>query len=372
MEIIQRNQCLITGKRDIEHIYTFNHFPIYMGCTDNLDPSSDLFADMKWGFSQSSGNVQLMELIKPDVLYSQHHNSGTIGEIWRQHHRKFYEFISKHGCSSALEIGGATGSLANLFLENQKNISWTVIEPSLKLSIKDPRITCIQGFFEDYNFNSTFDAVVHSHLFEHVYDPIKFLLKVRSLLKTGDSQFIALPNMQHWLAEGYNSTLTFEHTYYVDEKVLEALLANAGFVIADKVVEPHSIFVRCIKVDETTLSAAPRLDYVKDEFIKYTNRMKQDVATINTNIKNNNIFLFGAHVFSQTLLNLGINETQVLSILDNDPKKQNKRLYGTNLIVKSPNCLEGLPSPIIVVRSGIYTDEIKQGILKINPTAIFY
>ena len=68
MEIIKRNQCLITGNTDIEHIYTFKHFPIYMGCTDELDSSLDLFADMKWGCSQSSGNVQLMELIKPDVL----------------------------------------------------------------------------------------------------------------------------------------------------------------------------------------------------------------------------------------------------------------------------------------------------------------
>ena len=371
MEIIKRNQCLITGTTDIEHIYTFNQFPIYMGCTDDLDSSSDLFADMKWGCSQTSGNVQLMELIKPDVLYSQHHNSGTIGEIWRQHHRKFYEFIRKHRCSNALEVGGATGSLATLFLENHQDIKWTVIEPSLKLAIDDPRITCIQGFFEDYNFNNTFDAVVHSHSFEHVYDPVKFLLKVRSLLKVGDSQFIALPNMQYWLAEGYNSTLTFEHTYYVDEVVLEALLTTAGFIIADKVVEPHSIFIKCIKVGGGTIPI-PKLDYVKGAFLNYTDKMEKDVANINAHIKNKKIYLFGAHIFSQTLLNLGIDEKQVLNILDNDTKKQNKRLYGTNLIVKPPSCLEGLDHPVVVIRSGIYTDEIKEGILKINPTAIFY
>lgn len=371
MEIIKRNHCLITGNTDIEHIYTFTQFPIYMGCTENLNSSSDLYADMKWGYSTSSGNVQLMELIKPDVLYSQHHNSGTVGEIWRKHHRKFYEFIQKHGCLNALEVGGATGSLATLFLENQENIKWTVIEPSLKLSINDTRITCIQGFFEEYQFTNTFDAVVHSHLFEHVYDPVKFLLKVRSLLNVGDSQFIALPNMQHWLAEGYNSTLTFEHTYYVDESVLEAVLATAGFVIVDKIVEPHSIFIKCVKVENVSTPVI-RFDYVKDAFLNYVAKMEEDVLDINSNIKNKNIYLFGAHIFSQTLLNLGIDEKQVLNILDNDPNKQNKRLYGTDLIVKSPKCLEGLDYPVIVVRGGIYTDEIKEDILQINPTAIFY
>lgn len=370
MEIIKRNHCLITATTDIEHIYTFKDFPIYMGCTDSLDSSLDLFADMKWGYSPSSGNVQLMELIKPDVLYSQHHNSGTIGEIWRQHHQKFYEFISKHGCSNALEVGGATGSLANLFLENQQDIKWTVIEPSLRLSIDDPRITCIQGFFEDYEFNTTFDAVVHSHLFEHVYDPISFLQKVRSLLNVGDSQYIALPNMKHWLAEGYNSTLTFEHTYYVDELVLEAMLTQAGFIIADKVIEPHSIFVKCVKVGGVS-AEFPRLGYVKDAFLNYTNKMEKDVANINSKIKGQQIYMFGAHIFSQTLLNLGIDEKQVINILDNDPKKENKRLYGTDLIVKSPSCLAGIISPVIIVRGGIYTDEIKAGISKINTTAVF-
>lgn len=370
MEIIKRNQCLITGNTDIEHIYTFKHFPIYMGCTDELDSSLDLFADMKWGCSQSSGNVQLMELIKPDVLYSQHHNSGTVGEIWRQHHRKFYEFISKHGCSNALEVGGATGSLANLFLENQQDIKWTVIEPSLKLSIDDPRVTCIQGFFEDYDFDTTYDAVVHSHLFEHVYDPVKFLTKVRSLLNTGDCQYIALPNMKHWLAEGYNSTLTFEHTYYVDEIVIEALLTLAGFVITDKVVEPHSIFIKCVKVGGVEMPI-PRLGYVKDAFLNYVNKMEQDVANLNSKIKGQQVYLFGAHIFSQTLLNLGIDQTQIINILDNDPDKQNKRLYGTNLIVQSPTCLADIISPIIIVRGGIYTDEIKAGISKINTTAVF-
>lgn len=370
MEIIQRNHCLLTGNTDIRHLYTFAHFPIYMGCTEDLDSSRDLFADMKWGYSKSSGNVQLMELIKPDVLYSQHHNSGTIGEIWRQHHKKFYEFISKNGCKNVLEVGGATGTLANLFLE-QGDVHYTVIEPSLKLDIDDPRITCIQGFFEDYEFKQTYDAVVHSHLFEHVYDPYKFLLKVRDLLETGSTQFIALPNMQHWLAEGYNSTLTFEHTYYVDETVAEALLTRAGFVIAEKVVEPHSIFIKCIKVGGAQM-AFPPFNYVQDAFADYITKMENDVDNINLQIKDQKIYLFGGHIFSQTLLNLGIDQKQVINILDNDPKKHNKRLYGTDLIVRSPAVLEGLENPIIVVRGGIYTDEIKEGILKINPTAIFY
>jgi len=45
-------------------------------------------------------------------------------------------------------------------------------------------------------------------------------------------------------------------------------------------------------------------------------------------------------------------------------------MYGTNSIVCSPKILQGLDSPIVVLRGGVYTGEIKESILKINPTAI--
>ena len=372
MKNIQRSNCLLTDAQDIQPLYTFKQFPIYMGCSDD-DITSDIFADMNWGVSSSSGSVQLMELIDPSVLYSQHHFSGTVGNIWKTHHKKFFDFISKEPPTNVLEIGGASGQLANVALTNDLNIYWTVIEPSEQTLTGDSRLTHVQGFFEDYDFKDKFDAVVHSHVFEHVYDPMKFLNKVASLLDQGDSHYIALPNMRYWLDNGYSSALTFEHTYYVDEHILEYLLSKAGFVIKDKIVDDHSLFFRYVKEVEGNYSI-PNFDftYAKDVFLNYVHGMEADVANINEQIGDRKIYLFGAHIFAQTLLNLGIKESQVLNILDNDPKKQEKRLYGTNLIVKSPNCLKDIDRPVIIVRGASYTTEIKESILAVNPTAIFY
>jgi SAM-dependent methyltransferase len=342
-----------------------------MGCAETLDTGTDIFADAVWGISPSSGSVQLMELIDPAVLYSQHHFSGTIGGIWAKHHKKFGDFILSANPAEVLEVGGASGQLAKVALESNESVKWTIIEPSPQDPSTDDRLTRIQGFFEEYDFPHAYDAVVHSHVFEHVYNPMKFLQKIASLLNEGSSHFIALPNMRYWLEHGFSSALTFEHTYYLDEQVIEYLMAKNGFTLKDKIVEDHSMFFRYVKDDSVTV---PTTDfaYIKDVFMNYVTGMEQDVAEINTKIKDNKIYLFGAHIFSQTLLNLGINEGQVVNILDNDPKKQEHRLYGTNLIVKSPECLKDLYQPIIIVRGASYTDEIKESILRVNPTAIFY
>lgn len=68
---------------------------------------------------------------------------------------------------------------------------------------------------------------------------------------------------------------------------------------------------------------------------------------------------------------MGLN-SNVISILDNDVKKQDKRLYGTDLIVKNPDILYNIDTPKIIIRAGVYTEEIKNQILSINPTAKFY
>ena len=99
------------------------------------------------------------------------------------------------------------------------------------------------------------------------------------------------------------------------------------------------------------------------------------VKDINRKILNANsaVYLFGAHVFSQYLINFGLNTSNIKCILDNDTKKQNKRLYGTNLKVSSPKILKKIKQGIVILRSGVYNNEIKKDILEnIHKNIIFW
>jgi 2-polyprenyl-3-methyl-5-hydroxy-6-metoxy-1,4-benzoquinol methylase len=371
MDIIQRSACLLTGAEDIEPVYSFKKFPVYLGCVDPSTADDDLFTDMNWGCSKSSGSLQLMDLLDPDVMYKMHHNPGTIGKTWQHHHETFYEFIKKHGFKNVLEIGGASGSLVKHFIEDQEDFTWSIIEPSDQNNIDDARVKFLQGYFEDFEFKEAFNTVVHSHVFEHVYEPLKFLEKINSILSHGDHHYISLPNLKYWLEHGYTNALMFEHTFYVDDNILEYLLNKSGFKIVDKTINPHSIFVYCVKSNDIDMQE-PNFKYVKELYLSYVDGLLTDVKQITQSIGSDKFYLFGAHIFSQMLINLGLPESQITNILDNDSKKHNLRLYGTDLIVKSPECLRGVENPVVVLRGGVYTDEIKKSIVDVNPNVVFY
>jgi hypothetical protein len=90
------------------------------------------------------------------------------------------------------------------------------------------------------------------------------------------------------------------------------------------------------------------------------------VKKLNEKIKENDgpIFLFGAHIFSQYLLSFGLDTSRVLCILDNSPLKQGQRLYGTDLKVHSPSILESYEKPTVILKAGLYNEEIKQDIVQ--------
>ncbi|WP_320153881.1 hypothetical protein [Campylobacter lari] len=75
------------------------------------------------------------------------------------------------------------------------------------------------------------------------------------------------------------------------------------------------------------------------------------------------IYLFGAHLFSQNLIYSGLDISKVVNILDNDPNKQEKRLYGTHLYIKSPQILKNKNNVLVILNAGVYNDEIKDSIL---------
>jgi len=57
-------------------------------------------------------------------------------------------------------------------------------------------------------------------------------------------------------------------------------------------------------------------------------------------------------------------------VLDNNPDKVDKRLYGHDLWVFSPSTIASVDRPVVVLRTGVYDDEIAKQLLDINPAVI--
>lgn len=374
--MIQRPKDLVYETEDLEFLYKYEMFPSFMGCTD-LSPNEDLLADMSFFIGKRSGMIQLNPLLPLHIVYEKSHFSGTIGQKWNNHHEDFSKFILKYKPKKVLEIGGLHGILANKCLKHIE-CDWTIIDPTPQ-SIVDSKIKIIKGFFdEDFHSENEYDTIVHSHFIEHVYDINKFLLKISNMLKEKSKVIFSIPNLKTMMQKNYTNVLNFEHTYYISEEYLDFFLAKYKFKIIEKVkyLENNSIFYCVEKHNDQKKIELDKSQYKinKHLFLKNIANSKKEIEAINNTINQtkNNIYLFGAHIFSQMLIAHGLQTEKIKNVLDNDIRKQDKRLYGSNLFVKSPSVLKDEKEPIVILKTGIYDAEIKKEILtNINSKTIF-
>jgi 2-polyprenyl-3-methyl-5-hydroxy-6-metoxy-1,4-benzoquinol methylase len=369
---IYRNYDVILKDSDLEHLYTFKNFPILMSCTHD-NSNEDQFLDLSIHISKKSGVLQLNLLLPLEVIYKESHNSGKIGKTWREHHESFSAFIKSYNPNGVVEVGGGHGILAAAY---GNSILWTILEPN-PTPVENCKAVFVKEFFTKNTDISKFkaDTLVHSHVFEHMHDPTDFVSTLQQALSIGQKVIFSVPNMQQMLKRNYTNFLNFEHTFCLTEEIVEYLMSNAGFKLLSREYfkNDNSIFYAWERLDNMPDVELPTAyEKYKSMFLNYVEYHETLIESLNNSIKSKkNVFLFGGHVFSQYLISFGLNVSNVSAILDNDPSKQNKRLYGTSLTILSPEVLKGLDKPYVILKAGSFTEEIREGILKINSSTIF-
>lgn len=377
MNTIQRSGDVIFST-EMEDLGGLEKFPVYMGCVSHPQ-SEDIYADMLWHISPSNGLLQLKNLIPLEVLYPENHNAA-VGAIWMKHHQSFASFIREVDPSSVLEIGGAHGILSKLYHQTASHVDWTILEPN-PVPVQGVSARFIKGFFDDnFTLDKPVDAIVHSHVLEHIYDPKSFLKNTSKLLETGKYLIFSIPNMKEMLKRKYTNCINFEHSVFITEPYVDYLLNRYGFKVLKReyFMDDHSIYFACIRTDNISKSELPTGLYEENKrvYLEYVSYHEKLIHDLNNKLaglhSDQKIFLFGAHVFAQYLVAFGLNTCRIECLLDNDVNKQGKRLYGTNLHVASPTVLRDIESPVVILKAGAYNEEIKQDIIdNINKNTCF-
>lgn len=375
MKYINRRKSVITGKDNLEKLFTFKNFPVFFGCVDS-DQGTDIKADMSWAICPESGVIQLDKLIPLDILYQEQHVDGT-GPTWEKYYNDFAKYIIKQNPKNVLEIGGGAGKLADIVVDSTSGTIWTMAEPN-PLHDETDRVKIVKKFFDNmFKFSRKIDTVVFSQVMEHAYDPDIFVSSISKFLKSGDKLVFAYPNLKLWLEKKYTNAINFEHTFFITDYFVDYLLAKHGFTIIDKTFYgDHSIFYVAEK--NYNIVKLPNyenkyIEYKKifNEFIEYHKKL---VADLNKKINSydGKVYLFGAHIFAQYLFEFGLNKNKIVGLLDNSTLKLGKRLYGTEYVVEHPNVLAGENNVGVVLKVGIYRDEILKQLKTINPNVIIF
>ena len=217
VKTFNRKNCIIC-KGDLKIAKKIKNFPVFMGTTI-ASKDLDLFSDMIFSTCTECNTTQLQSLIPLDILYKDGHNN-SIGKIWQQHHLQFSNFINKTAFGDIVEVGGASLTLAKHLEKNDNINSITVYDTNLSYyhAKKTEKIILKEQFFDENSVLKKPNAIIHSHVIEHLYNPMEEILNMSNLLDNGGYMYVSAPLIDEMLKDHYTNAMNFEHTYDLTEK----------------------------------------------------------------------------------------------------------------------------------------------------------
>lgn len=364
-----RKKCAICNSK-LKKIYKLENVPITLACVENDNNYN--FDTMSFSICVNCNTIQLDKLIELNILYGLSHNFTSVGKIWENYYDIFIKYIqNKINNKVILEIGDPSGKLATNCSHYNK---WYIVEPNKNNNVAfNEKIIFIESFFDNnFKIDQHIDLIIHSHLFEHIYDFDIFLKKCYEILNENGEMIFGVPNMENIAKKSLSLFVGvfFEHTIFLDKENITYLLKKNGFNIT-KIVdyENHSIIFHTQKSIKNTINNIKIYNYY-EIFINTINQYNLFVIKCNENIINNtskNIYLFGASYNNQLLLAFGLNKN-ITGVLDNCKEKQNKYLYGSSLKIFDPEVL--INDSIVILKNGYYVKEIYDQIISINKNTI--
>lgn len=377
--MIQRNNCIRCNIKN-EIIHTEKEVPISFTTTKNN--TNYKYSKLLYGYCDKCNIIQLNELIDLDILYEKGHNYQVVGNIWKQYFSQFVDILTPYiKDKNVLEIGCPSGKIANNC--NDYNL-WNIIDPNVKM-FENEKINSICKFFDDKSsFEFDVNIIVHSHLFEHIYNPISFLNNCYRILVDNGYMIFGVPNMEYIMKNKISLYfgVMFEHNIFYSVTNIKTMLQQCKFKILDiSFYKDHSIFFKVQKVNNNNYNYTLTKNIyttdninLKEAFIEnisyYNNCIHSWIEYINNGNKDKNIYIFGASYNTSLLLHKINERINIKGVLDNCFEKQGQYFYGYNYLILSPLLLKN-ENAIVILKNGVYNEEIKKSLLELNINTIF-
>jgi hypothetical protein len=303
--------------------FSKNEYPVYeCVAIDTINPSWDI----EYGYCENCYSVQLMQLGDPAVIYDKnyfqplHHTY-----LWIQHNISFIKFIIYNLNSdihnSIIEIGSSSFCLGKHLIHYYTD--YTVFDYSIEQANQQTNVKYIEGNCENYDFIEN-SNIVMSHVFEHLYEPKKFIQNCsRNRVK---NIFIAIPSMDNT----QQLHIGQQHTFMYNQNDIEYIFGQYNYKLND-ILEWDSVdnAFPCIFFHFTLYDNPITIErQINTERHLYTiDRFTQRITIPK------NTFLSTCSMYGLIAYSCIKNKEDIIGVIDYSPQKRGKKFGTTNLIV---------------------------------------
>jgi len=354
MNICNRNFCVLCNEN--QKLLTMSNVIIPINTLGVLEEEQSQCYDLKYGYCEKCYSVQIMTLLDPELLYGNNYalpNAKCYN--WIQHNIGFVKFIisSLIPNTPIIEIGGSSFVIGKHLIHYYPD--YTIFDYTLKDAVKIDNIKYTEGNCEEYNFASN-SNIIMSHVFEHLYNPKKFLTNCKK--NNVENIIIAVPNMND-----VNNLFVFnQHTFLYNDIDIEYIFGNYGYKSITK------------KFFNTLDNSFPCM-FFHFKLTNNINIIKRPII-LNRHLFTNNIlkpivipektFIATAGMNATIVYSIIENKQNILGIIDSNNIIHGKYFCNSKHIVQSYEIIKNCNSDTNILVFGYRKNDITAMIKKIN------
>ena len=395
--IYHRNNCRLCSSTDVHKIFDM---PSSQPVDNFRPPDSPLLHQEHYPMDlyqcQVCGHVQLLDVVSPDILYSNYIYTSSSSPDLLNHFTSYAAYLDSRVPNFSVKRILDVGCNDGLFLSCLSQFSKLLCGIDPAPNIFNQRVFDGFKFYSGYldrqslaNIDSfsqnSFDVITANNVFSHA-DNLNDMLDCISYLLSDDGYFCFEVSYLLDLVDSKVIDYVYhEHLAYHSIKPLKKFLGRHGLNIIDILRVPTkggSIRVLCSKI-------LPQCDDV-DEFIaaetesgcyqfrsfqflsSYVNNIKQELHDVLPSLlSESSIFLsYGASATSIVHSLLLDYSTLLDGFLDDNPLRQNLFSPNNHVPIYSPSILSDYTSPLVIIGAWRFFDQIYPKIKSINSSAI--
>lgn len=359
--MFERTSCILCKSKSLK-----TYFP-----QDLQTPIASFSLATKKKYSFIPFNVQLCNycstyqvkyLSDVNETYVQNH-VFSYSELLKKQYATFSEFVLKNTqIANILEVGSGNGFIADAILKSKPDLAYSIIDPDY-FGNREHR-TVIPTFFENVDNNSLYqDTLIMSHVFEHFYNPLDILEKIKSIT-TIQNIYINFPNLETFLSILHMNVLNIEHTFFVQNNVIPLLFQNYGFRLTEFVdFDDHAVFFSFVRDEQLPQVSLQKKESVPTTLVDtFFSRIQANIERINKKIASSSkpVYIWPCSHQTQYLFIQGLDSSKITGFLDNSPNKIGHFLYGYDTPCLSfDSVLKSNTPAILIMNGGYYNQELK-------------